>query len=42
MIVTKFNLQMDVEVKLAEGNVILPFCGTPDVNRQTSAHFRPD
>lgn len=38
---TKF-LQMTVEVKLAEGYEVLPLCGTPDINQQTSAHLRPD
>lgn len=33
---------MNVKVKLAEGNEALAFCGTPDINRQTSAHLRPD
>jgi len=42
MIVTKSNLQMNVKVKLAEGDEALAFRGTPDINRQTRAHLRPD
>ncbi len=42
MIVTKSDLQMNVKVKLAEGDEALTLRRTPDINRQTRAHLRPD